>query len=530
MVSILLAGVPLTILIIGKTMPLRKTKFTIVQNDLQKIIDVDASDGRSVPINMNFIDEGYLSKDTGIELFGDVQAALFHSLFHYKKKNGTSYIIGASGTKLKVFNTGTLVWDNLSPTYTAGAEFGFVVYNDILYGCNAVESFFSWDGTTFTNFAPAPKGNILEVFEDRMFVTGVTAEPLTAYYSGVGTPTTFAGADLIKPLGTDSLTNLKNYYGTLLIFKQDSIWKLTFIYDQIVNLFVPKLEAQSGTYGACSRKAVSWVENDIWFFTGQEVRAIGFTDNASGVFGINRSVISDSIKETLKNINVSDYSKIVTFYNDRRFYLSVPLTVGTLDTVFVCHTLYKNAWTKYTGRDKARVNDFIAIDNVVYSTKASSTFGSIKWTAALNDISTAISSEVFFRRLEDKQFNRFRMFRYLDLMFKDLLATITVTIRQEASDIVDEKEKSFSVGNGGVGEILGEVLFGDGFWGGGVGATIEYSPFVKKRVSFLSKNQALIIGLANNEVDQTFTIAEFALMGQEEPERMFSSNRIISVV
>lgn len=511
-------------------MPLRKSKFTIVQDNLQEIIDVDASDGRSVPINMNFSDEGYLTKDTGIALFGDVQAALFHSLFYYKKKDGTSYIIGASGTKLKVYNTTTLVWDDLSPTYTAGAEFGFIVYNNVLYGCNTVESLFSWDGTTFTDFASAPRGNILEIFEDRLFVSGVTAEPLTVYFSNVGVPTTFTAADLVRPLGTDSVTNLKNYYGALLIFKQNSIWKLTFIYEQIVALFVPKLDQQSGTYGASSRLAVSWVENELWFFTGREVRAIGFTDNVSGVFGVNRSVISEPIKETLNNIAVADYSKIVTFYSNRRFYISVPLVLATLDTVFVCHTLYKNSWTKFTDRDKARVNGFMEVDDVVYSTKASGTFGVVRWTDSLNDISTAISCEVFFKRLEDKEFNRFRLFRYLDVMFKDLTAMVTITIREEASDIIEKKEKSFLVGNGILGEVLAEVPFGDMLLGGGVGDVIEYSPFIKKRISFLSKNQALIVGLANNELDQTFTIAQFALLGSEEPEKMFSSSRIISVV
>lgn len=588
----------------------RQSKFLIAQDNLQEIIDVDASDGRSVPVNMNFIDEGYLTKDTGFELFGIVETDLCHSLFNYKKKNGINYILRGKGTVLqsynhnsvytvnattdvitstahgladtntvyvKTTNTGvipaglsadttyyvissttntfklsltsggsaiditdtgtgdqfwrdvTAVWDDLSPTFTEGAEFGFRFYDDELFLCNAVDNYQKWDGTTFTEYASAPKGNILEIFEDRMFVAGVLAEPLTTYYSNVGAAETFTVTDIVKPLGTDKITNLNNYYGTLLIFKRDSIWKLTFVYDQIATLYVPKLDQQSGTYGAASRKAVSWVENDLWFSTGVEVRAIGFIDNISGDLGVNKTVISENIKETLKLVDVDNYDKIITFYDNRRFYLGIPIDTTTVNTVFVCHTLYKNSWTKYSDREKSKVNDFMVIDSEVYTTKSSTDYGVIKWNTSYNDISTAISSEVFFTRLEDKEFNRFRTYRYLDLKFKDLLATVTVTLRKESSDISDEIDKSFSIGNGIQGETIAEVAFGDLLLGGGVGDEISYSPFVKKRVSFLSKNQAFVVGLSNDNVDETFTIAEFALSGKENRKRTYSGQQVISM-
>ncbi len=456
-------------------MPIRKQEFSIIQDDLVQAIDVDTSDGRSVPINMNFIDTGYLTKDTGFQLFGSTESVLCHSLFYYKKKDGTSYILRGKGTKLQSYNhkrvftaanatdvftsighgiandtpiyvsstltlptglstattyyiintatdtfklsatvggsaidittdgTGTLyvwrvtpIWEDLSPTYTSGAEFGFVVYNNELWGGNGVESHFKWDGTTFTTYATAPKGNIYEVFEDRLFISGVTTEPLTVYYSGVSAPETFGATGLVKPLGTDHIKALRNYYGILMIFKSQSIWKLTFIYDQIANIFVPKLELQTNNYGACSRKSVSWVENDLWFFTGREVRSIGYQDNATGAFGVNNSVISDNIKETLKLILAINFDKIVTFYDDRRFYLAIPLSSTTSNTVFVCHLLYKKAWTKYSGRDKAKINDFITIDDVIYTSKSIDQYGVIKWDNSLNEINVqTIYKETF---------------------------------------------------------------------------------------------------------------------------------------
>ena len=362
-------------------MPLKKENFIEKFENLIKQIDVDASDGREVPINMNWTDTGFLTKDTGFTLYGASTDELSHSLFYYKKKNGDVYIIKAEGTSLQTYNTFDRSWTNIPgcPTFTAGAEFGYIVYDDNLYFGNAVESFYKFDGTTFTEYASLPKGNIFEVFEDRLFVAGVTAEPLTTYYSGIATPTTFSGSDLVKPLGTDSITHLENYYGQLLIFKQESIWKLTFVYDSVVSLYVPKLEIQSNNYGACSRKSVTWLENDVWFFTGREVRAIGYKDQQIGVLGVNSSVLSENIKETLKLIDVANYDQCVCAYNNRRFYLAVPITDDTNDTTFVCHTLYSNSWTKYTDRDKARINSFLFIDGDVYSATSSPPYGVIDW-------------------------------------------------------------------------------------------------------------------------------------------------------
>lgn len=368
-------------------MPIKKSSFNQIEDDLTKAIDVDDSVGRSVPINMNFVEEGFLIKDTGYIPFGATPDVEVHSIFNFKKKSGASYLVRGKGTKLQQYSYADREWYDIigSPTFTAGAYFGYMVYNDELLFGNAVESLYKWTGSVFTEYASAPKGNNLEIFEDRLFVSGVTAEPLSYYYSNVGVPTTFSGTDVIKPLGTDHAMGQVNYYGTLLMFKQKTIWKLTFVYDQVVNLFVPKLEIQSGNYGACSRKAMCWVENDLWFFTGSEVRSIGYKDQQIGILGVNNSVISEDIKETLKRVTVANYAKVFSFYKNRRYHLAIPLTTVTNDTMFVCHTLYSNSWTKYTGRDKARAGDAVVIDDVTYSANQSSPYGIIKWTIETAD-------------------------------------------------------------------------------------------------------------------------------------------------
>lgn len=592
-----------------------KEEFVKTFDDLQKVIDVDDSRGRSVPSNMNFIEEGYLTKDTGSSLFGAVETTLCHSDFNYEKKDGTEYRIRAKGTILQKYNTSTEVWDDLDsgtvtmtiaspavvtqtahglkagskvsfetdgalPTgvtagttyyviatgltadafqfseteggsavntsgsqsgthtlyrnYTADAEFGWYVYDDILYGCNANENYFSFDGTDFVEYDSAPKGNVLEVYEDKMFVTGVTAEPLTVYYSATGDATDWSDTTkVVAPLGTDLVKTVKNYYGVLMIFKRHSIWKLSFVYDQLTSTYIPKLELQSGNYGACSRKAVSWVENDLWFFTGEEVRAIGYTDQQTGVFGINKTVISEPIKETLKLIDEDNLDVVATFYSNRRFYLAVPLGAGgTNDTVFVSHLLYGNLWTKYEDRIKATAFDFIEVDDVIYSSKSSGDYGIIKWDDSLTaDNGTAIASEVFFQKIENEDFNTFNTYRYCDLIFKDLTATVTLTVRSDANDSRITNEKQFYVGSVIEGEenSLGEVDPGEYWVADSFGQSISATPFLRARISFLYKAQSITVGLYNSSATETFTIAAYGVSGFKQPRRFFSGSKITSM-
>jgi len=518
-------------------LPLKKSQFSIVQDNLVEAIDVDDLRGRSVPINMNFIETGYLSKDTGFSLTGATEATLkIHSLFNFEKKDGTSHFLGVRGTKIVKFNTTTLLWEDTAQTVTVDKEMGWIVDSagDILYGCNATDSMFTYTGTTFTDYASSPKGNILEIFEDKLYVAGVTAEPRSVYYSNSGVFTTFTGTDVFKPLGVDKVTALENYYGFLLVFKENSIWKVTRVQDNI-GTYYNKQDLQSGNYGAIARGAVAWVENDIWFFTGTEVRAFGFKDQQTGVLGINTSVLTEAIKETLLQIPVLNLPYVRVHYNNRRFYLSLGLTTATPtlnDTTFVCHTLYKNSWTKYVSRDKSKSSEMYSIDNTIYSVKNITPFAVLKWDdTILGDNGVAITSTVTFKKVEDKDFNLFNIYRYLDLMFKNLQARIMITIYQDKSDIRTSKSKIFYIGLGAEDMLatLGEVDFGENLFADGFGQDQIQSPFIKRRVSFLSKAQSITIQLSNDGLTDQFTIAQFALNGFKQEKKTFSPGGIVSI-
>lgn len=145
------------------------------------------------------------------------------------------------------------------------------------------------------------------------------------------------------------------------------------------------------------------------------------------------------------------------------------------------------------------------IDNVYYVLILGD--ATINW--ALNTLTNVfpINSSVLFKRLEDKDFDKFRVYRYLDIQFKDLTAYVTVLLKKEKDESGADSTKEFLVTN-----------------------TSGYSlPFINKKVSMLTKNYGMRVGFSHNRLSETFTVCQFVISGKEALKKTFSSSKIISI-
>ena len=131
----------------------------------------------------------------------------------------------------------------------------------------------------------------------------------------------------------------------------------------------------------------------------------------------------------------------------------------------------------------------------------------INWN--LNDFTNVlpINSSVTFKRFESEDFNRFRIYRYLDVSFKDLDAYVTVLLTKEANEGLSTSTKEFLVSN-----VTADVL-----------------PFLNKKISTLFKGQGVRLSFSNNKLDENFTICQFIVKGHEGPRKQFDNSKIISV-
>lgn len=437
-----------------------------------------------------------------------------------------------SGNIAGVTASGLTLYKNAAPQFSAGTYFGFIVYNDIMYGGNAVNPFFTFDGTILTFFPSLPKGNIYEVFEDRLFVSGVVAEPLSIYYSDPAAATTFGSPSVLKPIGTDKVTGLINYYGTLVMLKLKSLWKMSFEYDQVAEDFLPKITSFNRSVGCAGPRAYCWVDNDVWFFTGTEVKAFGIRDQTTGAFGLDPDALSNQIKDSLETVSQTYGAFAVAFFQDSRFYLALPLNGSTYNNVvFVCNTLYKNAWTKLANRLKSSISDFDYDGQYVYSASADVLGRVYRWNTQFHDGATAIPAYVNFREITQADFSKTAVWRYLDVKFGADEGTIGVNLWGDAYDLRTTKSKTFFLSTSVEGEdnSLGEVDYGEELFGDAFGETITVPNFLARRISFLIKAQRLQVGLFNSTIDENITIAAWLVTALEKPRKQFSPSKIISI-
>lgn len=642
---------------------------------LTKFTDVD--DGtREVPVNMNFTDEGYLSRDTGVTTFADTGSSLIRRLIKYKKKSGTTYKLRLDGQKLLKYDsvsntyvplqtesaalagtaattaptagTGTLttnatavvgVGTNFTGELTANVSFiivngvsrlvtaiadathatidaafdvdittasaftisaqlitgtgtafntdlivgqvirvgpsatyvvrsitsatvlvvekapaatasglsyykdseylfdttakmGYVEYLDTLYLGNGVDLFATFDGTQLKFVRALPRGNVYEIYKDRLFVSGTVREPLSTYYSDPAAPTTFQVSSVFQLVGTDKVTGLITYYSSLIIFKEKSIHKMTFTYDPIAVAFLPEFEVVNRNYGCSSIRGYTWVENNVWFFTGSEVRAVGFKDQQIGVLGVDNSILSNDIKETMKLITAGMEDDVVVFYSARKFYLSLALSSSTYNnTIFVAHTLYGNKWTKYVNRIKSSVSDFMVDNDIIYTASGNVNGVMYTWTSSYNDNDADYEYYVTFRKYVDKDFASRKTYRYLDFQFKNLEASAAVYIYSDDFDVRNTATAPIYIGTQLENEdnALGEVDFGEQLLGDAFGEDVDAASFINRRISFLKKGQTLQWRIGGVTKNQSFTLAQMILYAFTHPRKQYSPGAITSI-
>ncbi len=150
-------------------------------------------------------------------------------VWRYVKSDGTAYLVALHGTTLYA---GTWAGGTASCTFAsiatvANVKTRAVVWKDKLWFTNATDGLKSWDGTTVTAIAAAPKADIIALHVNRMFLVD-SANPNQLRWSALEDATAWDALDviLVRDNDGDRITGLAPLKGGLLVFKRNSSWSL----------------------------------------------------------------------------------------------------------------------------------------------------------------------------------------------------------------------------------------------------------------------------------------------------------------
>lgn len=224
-------------------------------------------------------------------------------------------------------------------------RWSFVVYKNILYMCDWVNNYASYNWSNYIEYSNQPKFRYLRYMNDTIFWAWDDENPSTLYWTN---PASDNWNDLtwnVVVIGWDELwkiNGIKDLWQAVLIFKNKKIYSV-----DIVNKKSFPIDAQNGWY---SHRSIDWVWRSLFYQSDIWVDNLQNREQTTWIAGLesisqtkNLSKITDKIKN--KSLNNSLGSYISEFAN---YYYSFDISGdGVADSTLV-YSAINNAWSSYT--------------------------------------------------------------------------------------------------------------------------------------------------------------------------------------
>lgn len=280
---------------------------------------------------------------------------------------------GASNARLYIWNGSGAFSAIGTANLTNGKRMFSETANDYFFGFNSGAEVVDYDGTTVTkNRATVPLGYYPNWFHNYLFVGKTDANPNRLFWSNLGDPTTFNGANFvdINPGDSDQITGLGRLQDEMFVFKQNTIWSITGWSGTTFSsttILTQNTNARLLGYGCVAPDSIISTGNDLYFFSflgnSPVIRSLKKTINAVTLGG---GVVSGDIKATMDTINQSQLGKISGTFDGRYVYYAIPTGSSTTNNKILAldtwHTAYDRTrrlniypWTTMTGKN---VQDF----------------------------------------------------------------------------------------------------------------------------------------------------------------------------
>lgn len=478
--------------------------------------------------NIQFVESGCVSKSYGFTSVGTGLSNNPKGLAAFYVSTANRYVLTVDGTQLKYLNSGT--WTAISgASFTAGQEVNFVQCNDTLYiwdGDNSGCALTS--GLSLSRLTTAPNAQFGIWYNGVQCVAGVPNRPNRLYISDsttsagdftnasgtlststeVPTATVFAGTGAkfvdINPGDGDVITGLAKFQNVLVIFKEHSIWQLTF--DTSGSTVVSQISASQG---CVSHKSVDNVENDVFYLSRDGYYVLGNEPNYYNVIRSNE--LSNRINPTIQTISSGNLDRAASIFYNFRFYSSI----ASGGTTYNNKTLtYDRRYLGWSINDHIHANSFTEfIDSsgdrhLYYASDDEAKVYEIE-TGTYNSNGTAISSYWTSKAFDAGDFEIYKRWIDITLYFRQILGTITVTIYADNNDIVKQTTISSSTtATGSMGtSLIGEELLG----GTGEASDGNSTNNIPYRIKINSKSRTLKIKISNDNVDENFTMLGFVI-------------------
>jgi len=338
-------------------------------------------------MNIEYDEGGVLRKRYGYVTAGSALTAA-KGLGVYRTETYNHLCTVDSGT-FKYMSSGVIA-SGSGATFTAGKETSMTAARLKLFVWNGFDGGAYWDGTTVTRPGTMPKASFSVYYQSYHIAGGVPGQPNRLYVSNSGDATDFTvttGGTQPQPDSTsdaengntnvpgatvfagtpsasearvfdvrkndgDKITGLAVFQDVLIIFKERSIYQMTFDSSGLGTI-TPVTYAT----GCVSHKSIKNVENDIYFMSREGIRVLG---NEPQYFtAIRTNVLSIRIQPTLNSIKKLYYPYVNAEYFDNKYIMAFPTTTTTIERCAVYDRRFQafTVWKNFDAQDMVKYID-----------------------------------------------------------------------------------------------------------------------------------------------------------------------------
>lgn len=346
--------------------------------------------------------------------------------FTQRDDNLATMALCASGTDMYKYNETLGTWasikswlaeyETLTGRTTRKTRRDFATYKNIIYMCNGVDKYASYNGTTYTEYASAPKIRYINMNTDTLFWSWEDTNPITFYYSAPAPADWSSFYTNSVVVGWDELgrINGQNELGqVILAFKSGKIYSI-----DITNEKALPIDSQTGGF---SDRTIANVGNSLVYLTERGVDTLKPRTGLDWSSALESSPLDEDVRELTNkitelqlNANTARYIKGINNY-----YITFDTNNDNIpDTTLVYNSLVK-AWTQY---DYPAIYDYwiyITTEGVYKYLFTSATTDQVyEMETGYDDDGVTINYEIQTKAFDFWEPGTFKTFEYVDIIGK----------------------------------------------------------------------------------------------------------------
>lgn len=340
--------------------------------------------------NANLDEIGTIKKDKGYSNFlntPDTNNVLSIYPFYKIGATTTRYLLRDSDGKVYSANVGGNTWDAITGAtgLSATAVPSWVTYKNLAIRFNGTDTPKKYDGTTFASLGGSPpNGSIATLYKDKVYVSGVSPNYSTVYFSDTGDPETwrsFNNFDVNNNDG-DRIIDMVPLFDSLMIFKEFSIWEF-----QVDPKNSPSvLRYITLDVGCTSKRSIVNIGGIVYFFNRKGVYQ--FTSRYPELISLKVQDFIDAVTDPYSVVAFKDGNKYCLYIGD------VTVDGTSYPKCLLVYDTLQDTWKIRTLAHAVKsVGDFIGSDNTLSIYLGSTAGKTFKWGQGYDYAGTPIEME-----------------------------------------------------------------------------------------------------------------------------------------